>query len=76
MSITVRFFASIREYAGRSEAILDAAQVRDVADVWTRAAGRPRPARLLAAVNLEHAAFDRPVHDGDEVGFFPPVTGG
>jgi molybdopterin synthase sulfur carrier subunit len=76
MSITVRFFASIREHVGRSEAILDAAHVRDVADVWTRAAGRPRPARLLAAVNLEHAAFDRPVQDGDEVGFFPPVTGG
>jgi len=76
MSITVRFFASIREHVGRREAVLDAAGVRDVADVWTRAAGRPRPARLLAAVNLEHAPFDRPVQDGDEVGFFPPVTGG
>ncbi len=76
MSITVRFFASIREQLGQSETVLDARQVRDVADVWARATGRPRPARLLAAVNLEHAGFDRPVHDGDEVGFFPPVTGG
>ncbi len=76
MSITVRFFASVRERLGKGEVILDAAGVRDVADVWARAAGVPRPARLLAAVNLEHAAFDRPVRDGDEVGFFPPVTGG
>ena len=33
-------------------------------------------ARLLAAVNLEHARLESPVRDGDEVGFFPPVTGG
>jgi len=76
MSITVRFFASVREQVGRSETQLDARPAQDVAEVWTRATGRPRPARLLAAVNLEHAAFNRPVHDGDEVGFFPPVTGG
>jgi molybdopterin synthase sulfur carrier subunit len=76
VSITVRFFASVGEQLGKSEAVLDAAGVRDVADVWTKATGAPRPARLLAAVNLEHAGFDRPVRDGDEVGFFPPVTGG
>ncbi len=76
MSITVRFFASIRERLGKAEVVLDAAGVRDVADVWARATGAPRPARLLAAVNLEHAGFDRPVRDGDEVAFFPPVTGG
>ncbi len=76
MSITVRFFASIRERLGKAEVALDAAGVRDVADVWERVTGVPRPARLLAAVNLEHAGFDRPVRDGDEVGFFPPVTGG
>lgn len=76
MSITVRFFASVRERVGREELTLDAHGVRDVADVWMRATGAAPPARLLAAVNLEHAAFDRPVRDGDEVGFFPPVTGG
>lgn len=31
---------------------------------------------LRAAVNQEHAAFDAPVADTDEVAFFPPVTGG
>lgn len=76
MSITVRFFASIRERLGKSEAVIEFGGVGTVADVWTRAAGVPPPARLLAAVNLEHAALDSPVRDGDEVGFFPPVTGG
>ncbi len=76
MSITVRFFASIRERLGKSEAVVDAGDIRTVADVWARAAGVPLPARLLAAVNLEHARLESPVRDGDEVGFFPPVTGG
>ncbi len=31
---------------------------------------------VLAAVNQEMAQNDTPVSDGDEVGFFPPVTGG
>lgn len=76
MSVTVRFFASIRERLGKSEAVIDLGSARTVADVWARAAGGPPPARLLAAVNLEHVSLDSPVRDGDEVGFFPPVTGG
>lgn len=36
------------------------------------AAGR----NLRAAINQTVAAADAPVADGDEVAFFPPVTGG
>ena len=32
--------------------------------------------RLLCAVNQDMATGQTPVHDGDEVAFFPPVTGG
>jgi molybdopterin synthase sulfur carrier subunit len=28
------------------------------------------------AVNMDYAQADQPVRDGDEVAFFPPVTGG
>ncbi len=76
MSITVRFFASIRERLGKSEVVLDARGLRSVAEVWEQAAGGLPPAQLLAAVNLEYASLDSPVRDGDEVGFFPPVSGG
>ncbi|MEK7816030.1 MAG: MoaD/ThiS family protein [Pseudomonadota bacterium] len=76
MSITVRFFASIRERLGKSEVALDSRGVRSVAEVWEQAAGVPLPTQLLAAVNLEYASLDSPVRDGDEVGFFPPVSGG
>ncbi len=77
MSITVRYFASIRENFGKSEEYIDASRVSCVADVWSQVAGRDaRPARILAAVNQEYADFSRKVSDGDEVAFFPPVTGG
>lgn len=76
MTITVRYFASIRERLGRSEETLDAGGVTSVADVWVRATGVPLPDRTLAAINQEYAALDQPVRDGDEVAFFPPVTGG
>ncbi|MEK7840750.1 MAG: MoaD/ThiS family protein [Pseudomonadota bacterium] len=76
MSITVRYFASVRESLGRGEDRIAAAGVASVADVWRHAAATPLPPRLLAAINQQHAGLDATVHDGDEVAFFPPVTGG
>ena len=34
------------------------------------------PKRIRVAVNQEHTNFDAALKDGDEVAFFPPVTGG
>ncbi|WP_404272758.1 molybdopterin converting factor subunit 1 [Vibrio cholerae] len=34
------------------------------------------PGKLLAAVNQSIVPFDTELQDGDEVAFFPPVTGG
>ena len=31
---------------------------------------------MSVAVNVEYAKLDTPVHDGDEVAFLPPVSGG
>lgn len=76
MSIKVRYFASIREQLGRSEQQIDDHGVVSVADVWERAAALPWPSNTLVAVNQEHARPQDPVRDGDEVAFFPPVTGG
>ncbi|HEC12092.1 MAG TPA: MoaD/ThiS family protein [Acidiferrobacteraceae bacterium] len=77
MSIKVRYFASLREKMGREEDQLDALGVNTVADVWTRAArGQAMPPNTLAAVNLEYGDLTTSVADGDEVAFFPPVTGG
>ncbi|EGQ8315035.1 molybdopterin synthase sulfur carrier subunit [Vibrio cholerae] len=34
------------------------------------------PGKLLAAVNQSIVPLDTPLQEGDEVAFFPPVTGG
>jgi molybdopterin synthase sulfur carrier subunit len=77
MSITVRFFASLRERLGCAETRIESAAIQTVADVWMRAAnGAVLPPNVLAAVNHDYARLDQSVKDGDEVAFFPPVTGG
>ena len=76
MRITVRYFASLREAMGRAGDELELEGVTTVADLWQRVQPTSAVPRVLAAVNQQHAAFSAPVQDGDEVAFFPPVTGG
>lgn len=75
--ITVKYFASLRETLGRDEDQLAADQIATVEDCWAKVAvDSASPPNLLVAVNMEYANFKHPVRDGDEVAFFPPVTGG
>ena len=77
MTIKVRFFASLREVVGRAEVDLPTDGLQSVTEVWVLASdGRALPGNTLAAVNMEYVGFDAAVADGDEVAFFPPVTGG
>lgn len=77
MAIRVRFFASLREQIGYAEKSIPADGVTTVRDVLNRIdPDRVLNSRILYAVNLEYAKADSPVKDGDEVAFFPPVTGG
>jgi len=77
MSIRVKFFASLREQLRRGGEELEATAGLTVQGVWdTVCAGAPLADNVLAAVNYEYVGRDHPVSDGDEVAFFPPVTGG
>lgn len=77
LHIQVKFFASLRERLGRGESALQVDDGATVLTVWQRATGEEGvPERLLVAVNMEYVDWDHGVRDGDEVAFFPPVTGG
>ena len=77
MPITVKFFASLRESLGISEANLNPKDVKTVADVWSLATESVEmPPNTLIAINMDYVAPDQEVNDGDEVAFFPPVSGG
>ena len=81
----VLYFASMRERMGRNEEALPLPEGVDtvatlIALLQTRdsagAAAFAHPALIRAAVNQEFASPATPVQDGDEIAFFPPVTGG
>ncbi|MEZ5932967.1 MAG: molybdopterin converting factor subunit 1 [Alphaproteobacteria bacterium] len=83
--MNVRYFAWLRAKVGKgSEEVSPPAEVQTVGDLMTwLAADRPglaealsRPGIIRAAVNQDYAELDHPVKAGDEVAFFPPVTGG
>lgn len=77
MTIQVKYFASLRDRLGRGEDQLPVTDAISVGDVWRQLwPNTPLPNNVLTAVNQEYTELDHPVRDGDEVAFFPPVTGG
>jgi len=83
--IQVHYFASVREQLGRSsEQIAMLPEPLTVATLVARLGELHgsvtddvlRRQRILVAVNQVVAGPDTLVRDGDEVAFFPPVTGG
>lgn len=78
MKIKINYFASLREEVGHGETSLDSEKSSlTTAEVWTLATGQAVfPNKILVAVNQEYVDLTASVVDGDEVAFFPPVTGG
>jgi molybdopterin synthase sulfur carrier subunit len=82
MSVRLLYFASLREHLGRGEERRELPEhVKTVGDVKAWLVGEGDRALsstpgLRFAVNQEIAEAATPVRDGDEIAFFPPVTGG
>tara|TARA_Y100000815_G_scaffold10427_1_gene9397 strand:- start:2002 stop:2268 length:267 start_codon:yes stop_codon:yes gene_type:complete len=84
-TLTIVYFAWVREAIGRDEEQVERAQagatVADlVAMLAARGGGYARalgdPARLRAAIDQRFAPLDTPIGDAREIALFPPVTGG
>jgi len=76
MTIQVKFFASLRETLGMDSASIDAKAGITIRQIWDQVTSEDYPANTLCAINMDYAKPDDVVSDGDEVAFFPPVTGG
>jgi sulfur-carrier protein len=83
--ITVRYFASIRDLIGKdleqftfNEAYNTVAAILDYcrAQSEEHATALSDANSLRAALNQTLTSFEARVNDGDEIAFFPPVTGG
>jgi molybdopterin synthase sulfur carrier subunit len=83
--IDILYFARIRERIGQSRESLPLPEgVRCTADLlaFLRRRGEPWASELregagvLIAVNQDMARPETAIADGDEIGIFPPVTGG
>jgi molybdopterin converting factor subunit 1 len=79
--ITIRLFARLREIAGASVLTRQVAEGASAMDAW-QALASEFPAMsdygrsISCAVNEEYARLTATLHDGDEVAFLPPVSGG
>ena len=82
MSVKILYFAGLKEALGMAgETVELPAGVASVGALRDWLVGQGRAAlgtakNLRCAVNQDMARLDAAVRDGDEIAFFPPVTGG
>lgn len=77
MQLKIKFFASLSEQTGFTETTVEAGSPSTVLDAWNLATGnQTMPVNTLCAINMAYARLNDSINDGDEIAFFPPVTGG
>ncbi len=81
MNVTVLLFATLKDRAQRAQVSLTLDEGATVSDLKTRLASdvpslAPALPTALASINREFAFQQDALHEGDEVGLFPPVSGG
>ena len=81
--ITIKYFASLRDIAEKEEDSLDIENpisIDQLSDIISKTAPKMgaiiREKKVMISVNQEMASADTIIHDGDEVAFLPPFSGG
>ena len=80
--INIRFFAFLRERLGTDTLAYELSDEKTVSDIKQKLIAQGEPWTLLAeqdvliALNQAISSESAMVSDGDEIAFFPPVTGG
>ena len=78
-NIRIRYYAILREQAGKSEEALSTVASTPAA-LFAELKGRYpftlEMRQLKVAINTEFREWETPLRDGDQVVFIPPVAGG
>ena len=78
MSVTVLYFASLRDAAGIGSEIVE--RPDSIAGLYAQLRARHgfalAPERLRVAIDGHFSDWNAPVPDGAEIAFIPPVSGG
>lgn len=77
MTITIKYLASLAETLGKSKDTIQLKTPSTVGEIWQHL--NPNvdyPTNTICAINFVYAKPQDNVVDGDEIAFFPPVTGG
>lgn len=85
MSVRLVYFAWVRERIGKSTETIDLpahvvtvgdllAHLKGLGEDYATALEHDRVIRV--AINQEHAEHDEPIAGAEEIGIFPPMTGG
>jgi molybdopterin converting factor subunit 1 len=79
--VTVRFFARLKDIVGSAELAREVPPGATIAVLWRQLATEfPALAAyersISSAVNADYARMADEVHEGDEIAFLPPVSGG
>ena len=79
--VKVLFFGRLKEIAGHAEESLEISDAATIEQLFAHFVSQiPELAKfrpsLVASCNQEFAAWNTPLHSGDEIAFLPPVSGG
>jgi len=81
--ITVKFFASLKAIAEKEEEVIEvqnSISMDQLSDIISKTSPKMgdiiRDNKIMISVNQEMADADTVIHDGDEVAFLPPFSGG